>query len=287
MSILRALVVAAFITFTQTSCFMPTALPKTIAADIPKAETKSIHEGETSKGDIRHQFGDPDWSSVDDARWIFEMRQYFPWGWHMCIAYGGQGGCAEVGERPIKIEYLDLRFDASGIVEEWSTPAVESGECIDDVVCIDTEQDEVGSTVSYHLRNGPGADSLEFHAAIRAEAYDGSLITARFADWFEGSYGFDDARPIALDDPAGVLAVTKYDVIFFVWSGEDYLLTKTISRKNLQDVVVEAKGKSRRLILVTVSEYNTFEIVADSRWFVDVDGTESIAEVLRKPMSRQ
>ena len=114
---------------------MPTALPKTIATDIPKAEIQSIHKGETSKEDLRIKFGEPDWSSADDSRWMYEMRQYFPWGWHMCVAYGGQGGCSEVGDRPLKVEYLDIRFDASETVIGWSTPSVKPGECIDDVAC--------------------------------------------------------------------------------------------------------------------------------------------------------
>ena len=41
----------------------------------------------------------------------------------------------------------------------------------------------------------------------------------------------------------GVLAVTEFDVIFFVWSGVDYLPSRTIRRKEIQDVVVEARGK--------------------------------------------
>ena len=80
---------------------MPTAFPTTISEEVPKAEIQSIHEGETSKEDLRTRFGEPDWRSADDSRWIYEMRQYFAWGWHMCLAYGGQGGCSEVGERPL------------------------------------------------------------------------------------------------------------------------------------------------------------------------------------------
>lgn len=283
MSVVRVLIVAALVSLTQTSCVMPAAFPKTISAEIPTADTKSIHEGKTSKEDIRIKFGDPDWRSVDDSRWIYEMRQYFPWGWVMCVAYAGQGGCGEIGERPLKIEYLDLRFDPSGTVDKWSTVSARSGDCIDDVACIETNPDKMNAIGSFELGYGPGLDSPELHAAVGAVAYDSPLIISKPANWFEDSYGFDDALSVTANDVAGILAVTEYDLVFFVWSGSHYLPIKTISREELQDVVVESKGKSRCLILVTATEDNTFEVVGYSRRFVDVAGTESVAEILMEP----
>lgn len=263
---------------------MPTAPPTTISEEIPKTEIRSIHEGETSKEDLRTRFGEPDWSSDDGSRWIYEMRQYFTWGWHMCLAYGGQGGCSEVGERPLKIEYLDIRFDASETVRNWSTPSTKLGECIDEFACLGAENHAVDSTAPYHPI-GPGVDSPEFLAAVGAAAGNDFLAISKPANWYEDSSGFDDILGVAENYAEGVLAVTEFDVFFFVWSGVDYLPSKTIRRKEIQDVVVEVMGRSRCLVLVTEAGHHTLEITGDRRQFVDVDSTESIAEILSQTLS--
>ena len=284
MSLVRFSLVVAFVSVSQTSCFMPTALPTAISEEVPKAETQSIREGETSKEDLRAMFGEPDWNSADGSRWIYEMRQYFAWGWELCLAYAGQGGCGEVGERPIKIEYLDIRFVASGAVSNWSTHSVRLGECIDDVACLGAKNQAVNATKPYQPF-GPGVDSPEFLAAVGAAAGSDVLAISKPAYWYEDSIGYDDILRSAAEHVEGVLAVTEFDVVFFVWSGVDYVPSNTIRREEIQDVVVEVMGKSRCLILVTEAEHHTFEITGNSRKFVDVDSTESIAEILAQTLN--
>lgn len=136
-------------------------------------------------------------------------------------------------------------------------------------------------------RNGPGVDSPEFHAALEVTAEESLLVIAKPANWHGNSYGFDDIDDIRINDAAGVLAITEKDVIFFVWGEVEYMPIKTIPRGDLGDVVVAAKGKSRRLILVSGEDHNTFEIIQGGRWLLDVEGTEAMAEILIQPSSDQ
>ena len=134
-------------------------------------------------------------------------------------------------------------------------------------------------------RNGPGVDSPAFRAALDATSENAPLVISKLANWHGNSYGFDDINDIGINDAAGVLAITEEDVIFFVWGEVEYVPIKTIPRGELGDVVVAAKGKSRRLILVTAEEHNTFEIIQEGRWFLHIEGTEAMAEILRQPSS--
>ena len=82
-----------------------------------------------------------------------------------------------------------------------------------------------------------------------------------------------------------ILVITEDDVIFLMWNGADYVTGKTTSRERLKAVVAEALGKSRRLVLVTESGLDTFELVSDDRLYVDVEGTEAIAALLADGLS--
>jgi hypothetical protein len=57
----------------------------------------------------------------------------------MCIAipagFGGVGDCGQISDGKSKVEYLYLRFDASGKVRDIRTPAVHGAECIEPGVC--------------------------------------------------------------------------------------------------------------------------------------------------------
>ena len=128
-------------------------------------------------------------------------------------------------------------------------------------------------------RNGPGVESPAFRTALDDIGKDDPPVIAKLANWHGNSYGYDD---IQINDAAGVLAITEEDVIFFAWGAEKYVPVKTITRSELGEVVVAAKGASRRLILVTGEEHNTFEIIKEGRWFVDVEGTELVATILRQ-----
>ena len=98
--------------------------------------------------------------------------------------------------------------------------------------------------------------------------------------WYPGVFGYENLREETVDQPAGVLVVTDADVNFLAWSGDKYVPTKTISRADLKVVAAEGLGKSRRLVLVTEDELNTFELVREDRRYVDTAGTEAIAALL-------
>ena len=127
---------------------------------------------------------------------------------------------------------------------------------------------------------GPGQDSEEFSEALHAAVEPGTEAISALASWYPETYGYEITDVPALDNPAGVLVVTETDVIFFRWNDMEYALEKTIPRLDLTVVVTEALGKSRRLVLVSENDVNTFELVREHRWYVVAEGTEVIAELL-------
>ena len=136
-------------------------------------------------------------------------------------------------------------------------------------------------------RYGPGPDSAEFERVFETTVeQDGEAISI-LATWYAGTYGYESFGDPIVDDPAGVLVVTRDEVIFFAWGYFEYTFEKTIPREDLKSVVVEAKKKSRLLVLVSEGEVNTFELVRDDRRFVDVESTEAIAAMLAHSLTER
>jgi hypothetical protein len=129
-------------------------------------------------------------------------------------------------------------------------------------------------------RFGPGQDSEEFSDALHAVVEPGTEAISVLASWYPETYGYENMGVPALDHPAGVLVVTETDVIFFGWNDMEYAPKKTIPRLDLTVVVTEALGKSRRLVLGSENDLNTFELVREDRMYVDSEGTEVIAALL-------
>lgn len=129
-------------------------------------------------------------------------------------------------------------------------------------------------------RFGPGQDSEELSAALHAVVEPGTEAISALASWYPETHGYENMDVPALDHTAGVLVVTETDVIFFGWNYMEYVPEKTIPRLDLTAVVTEALGKSRRLVLVSENDLNTFELVREDRAFADTEGTEAVAAVL-------
>ena len=88
--------------------------------------------------------------------------------------------------------------------------------------------------VSISLGDGICASHMGAKEAV-VKLENDRLVRGLF--WFRRYSGF------CKNHVEGVLAITEFDVIFFVWSGVDYLPSRTIRSKEIQDVVVEARGK--------------------------------------------
>lgn len=138
-----------------------------------------------------------------------------------------------------------------------------------------------------HNRNGPGVDSPEFYSALDTAVGKDHKAVANLANWHGNSYGFDNINDAGQDNhgAAGIFAVTDEEAIFFVWGSAIYVPVANISRSDLKEVIVESMGKNRRLVLITWEGPNTFEFVKPGRWAVDVEGTESVRELLAKSLS--
>ena len=134
-------------------------------------------------------------------------------------------------------------------------------------------------------RYGPGQDSDQFRGALQSLVEPDGEALSSLASWYPEKYGFENLGEETVLDAAGVLVITEDDVIFLMWNGADYVTGRTISREHLKAVVAEVLGKSRRLVLVTESNLDTFELVSDDRRYVDAEGTEAIAALLADGLS--
>lgn len=118
----------------QASCVVPDLLPGPQFIIIPKDELQFIRNGDSNKKMIVEKFGQPHWTAADDLRWIYILRDYHSRKWMYCIPGPGGGACGRT-QSTTKTEFLDIRFDKSGAVTDWSTPAAAYGECIEKGIC--------------------------------------------------------------------------------------------------------------------------------------------------------
>ena len=135
-------------------------------------------------------------------------------------------------------------------------------------------------------RFGPGPDSDEFHSALNVAVEPGREAISILATWYPNTHGYDNIGEVTGQEATGVLVVTQEDVIFFNWRGFEYVPEKTISREDLKEVVAKVEGRSRLLVLIAEGDLNTFELVRDGGWSVDVESTDAIAAVLADSLTR-
>jgi hypothetical protein len=141
---------------------------------------------------------------------------------------------------------------------------------------------------SLSYMHGPGPDSTEFHSGLNAAVGPDREAVSILAAWYPNTHGYDNILEVSDKETLGVLALTQEDVIFFNWRLDlyEYVPEKTISREDLIDVVVKAKGRSRLLVLVTEDDVNTFVLARDGGWFVDTESTDAIAAALADSLTR-
>lgn len=104
------------------ACVLPLPYSGDDLVLIEKELIESIQVGQTSKADLQHKLGPPDWSLNDGSRWMYYTRNYRPAGWSLVSLDGGRS------ITPLKdwrIEYLYLTFNSSDVIDDWEISVAE------------------------------------------------------------------------------------------------------------------------------------------------------------------
>jgi len=95
------------------ACAIPIPYPGDEIVMIEKELIESIQVGQTSKADLQHKLGPPDWSLNDGSRWMYYTRIYRPAGLGLLVDGGGTKPL-----RDWRIEYLYLTFNSSDVIDD-------------------------------------------------------------------------------------------------------------------------------------------------------------------------
>ena len=102
------------------ACVVPVPYPGDELVMIEKELIESIRVGQTSKADLQHKLGPPDWSLNDGSQWAYYTRTYRPAGLGLLVDGGGT--------KPLmdwRIEYLYLTFNSSDVIDDQEISVAE------------------------------------------------------------------------------------------------------------------------------------------------------------------
>ena len=116
-----------------------TVLPAGLAGRtiIEKDSLELIQVGQTSKQELQQTLGPPDWSINGGSRWIYRTRRRGDYGVSGCVVFPDDGGelrCSKPKVAPV-MEFVDLGFDSSGVVDTQDFFSIKSGTCAESIGC--------------------------------------------------------------------------------------------------------------------------------------------------------
>lgn len=127
------------------ACVIPIPFPSAEIVIIEKELIESIRIGQTSKVDLQHNLGPPDWSLNDGSRWMYYTRTYRPAGLGLLV-----DGVGSVPLIDWRTEFLYLTFNGSDVIDNreislaepdpgagWSKREVKSESEVNSNICID------------------------------------------------------------------------------------------------------------------------------------------------------
>ena len=118
------------------------------------ADTKiaSIEPGQSHRKDVYQRFGLPGFSFDGGSRWLFVTKSHLAGGIRVCGGaldpfsildepndmdqWEGSGACSEKTDIRV-LTYLDIEFDATGIVVRSQLTVPQQGECYQSSICLD------------------------------------------------------------------------------------------------------------------------------------------------------
>ena len=130
---------------------------------------------------------------------------------------------------------------------------------------------------------GPKEDSPEFKSIISTAVGSTPVITAKSASWLPNTFGFNNV--LSRENPiVGAFVLTENEIVFLVWdeNSSKFIRAKSIRRVDISEAKVATFGRSRRLVLVSNVNVDSFELTTPSQNFVDADAVINIANILTK-----
>ncbi len=95
------------------ACVIPIPFPGDETVMIEKELIESIQVGQTSKADLQHKLGPPNWSLNDGSRWMYFTRTYRPAGLGLLVDGGGSKSLMDW-----RTEFLYLTFNSSDVIDD-------------------------------------------------------------------------------------------------------------------------------------------------------------------------
>ena len=107
----------------QACVVIPIPYPGDEMVMIEKELIESIQVGQTSKADLQHKLGPPDWSLNDGSRWMYYTREFRPFGVAILSDFGGGAEGKILADW--RTEFLYLTFNSSDVIDDLEISVAE------------------------------------------------------------------------------------------------------------------------------------------------------------------